>query len=282
MCGWKNGLARFKRSRPAASLRFLVLAFLASSPCSPTAAGSIRKPGVDLELVLAVDVSSSMTLREQRAQRDGYVSAFRHPGLGRAIASGARGAIAVSYLEWAGPKYQRVVLPWTIVGSAEDAKRFADALSAKPIVAEAGTSVSGGLLAAAGLLANSLATGERRVIDISGDGPNNAGLPVGPIREMLTGLGVTINGLPVSLPHDGSNGFQSFAPQYLSRYYEHCIIGGPDAFVIGLDDLAMFEVAIRRKLLLEIAGQPARRLPASYAKPGIPAFDCSMPGTVPR
>ncbi|MDX8480398.1 DUF1194 domain-containing protein [Mesorhizobium sp. VK24D] len=282
MCGWKNRLAPPKRSGLAASSRFLVLALLASSPCSPIAADSLRKPGVDLELVLAVDVSSSMNLAEQHVQRDGYVSAFRHPDLGRAIASGTRGAIAVSYLEWAGPGYQRVVLPWTIVGSAEDAKRFADALSTKPIVAEAGTSISGGLLAAAGLLAHGQATGERRVIDISGDGPNNAGLPVGPIREMLTGLGVTINGLPVSLPHDGSNGFQSFAPRYLASYYENCVIGGPGAFVIGIDDLAMFEAAIRRKLLLEIAGLPARPRVVSYTQPSSPAFDCSMPGTVSR
>ncbi|AZO25411.1 DUF1194 domain-containing protein [Mesorhizobium sp. M1E.F.Ca.ET.045.02.1.1] len=280
MLGWKNRLAPPKRSRPTGCL--LVLSLLVSSPCSPIAAGGLRKPDVDLELVLAVDVSSSMSLAEQRVQRDGYISAFRHPDLERAIGSGARGAIAVSYLEWAGPKYQRVVLPWTTISSAGDAKRFADALSAKPIVAEAGTSISGGLLAAAGLLAHSQAAGERRVIDISGDGPNNAGLPVRPIREMLTGLGITINGLPVSLPHEGSSSYQSFAPRYLSSYYENCVIGGPGAFVIGIDDLAMFEAVIRRKLLLEIAGLPARPRLVSYTQPGSPAFDCSMPGTVAR
>ncbi|MDX8495050.1 DUF1194 domain-containing protein [Mesorhizobium sp. VK22B] len=260
----------------------MALALLASSPCSPIAAGGLRKPGVDLELVLAVDVSSSMSLAEQRVQRDGYVSAFRHPDIAKAIGSGANGAIAVSYLEWAGPRHQTVLMPWTIVGSPEEAKRFADTLATKPIVAEAGTSISGGLLAAAGLLAHSQAAAERRVIDISGDGPNNAGPPVGPMRDMLTGLGITINGLPVSLPYGGANGFQSFGGQYLSLYYEHCVIGGPDAFVIGINDLAMFEVAIRRKLLLEIAGQPARPRLASYARPGTLTFDCSTPGTAPR
>ncbi|TGP21731.1 DUF1194 domain-containing protein [Mesorhizobium sp. M1D.F.Ca.ET.184.01.1.1] len=277
----KHGTApRMRRGPPGSCL--LTLALLASSPCSPIVAGDLRKPGVDLELILAVDVSSSMSLAEQKIQRDGYVSAFRHPDLAWAIGSGARGAIAVSYLEWAGPGHQHVVLPWTIVGSAEDAKRFADALATKPIMAEAGTSISGGLLAAAGLLANSLASGERRVIDISGDGPNNAGPPVGPVRDMLTSSGITINGLPISLAHGASNGFQSFGRQYLSLYYEHCVIGGPDAFVIGIDDLALFEVAIRRKLLLEIAGLPTRPRLASYAQPSAPAFDCSMPGTVPR
>ncbi|TIO49794.1 MAG: DUF1194 domain-containing protein [Mesorhizobium sp.] len=280
MLGWKNRLAPPKRSRPTGCL--LILSLLVSSPCSPTAAGGVRKSDVDLELVLAVDVSSSMSLAEQRVQRDGYISAFRHPDFERAIGSGARGAIAVSYLEWAGPKYQRVVLPWTIISSAGDAKRFADALSMKPIMAETGTSISSGLLAAAGLFAHIQVAGERRVIDISGDGPNNAGPPVGPIRDMLTGSGITINGLPVSLPHSDANGFQSFAGQYLSLYYEHCVIGGPDAFVIGIDDLAIFEVAIRRKLLLEIAGVPARPRLASYAGPGALTFDCSMPGTAPR
>ncbi|TIV68019.1 MAG: DUF1194 domain-containing protein, partial [Mesorhizobium sp.] len=84
------------------------------------------------------------------------------------------------------------------------------------------------------------------------------------------------------LAHSASNGFQSFGRQYLSLYYEHCVIGGPDAFVIGIDDLALFEVAIRRKLLLEIAGLPTRPRLVSYAQPGAPPFDCSMPGTVPR
>ncbi|MET3590951.1 hypothetical protein ABID26_000330 [Mesorhizobium shonense] len=279
MFGRKN--KPIPRPRPPGSCP-LALAVLASIPCSQLAASGLEKSGVDLELVLAVDVSSSMSLREQQIQRDGYVSAFRHPDIARAIGSGMYGAIAVSYLEWAGPGHQTVLLPWTILGSPEQAKRFADALATKPIAAEAGTSISGGLLAAAGLLAHSQAAAGRRVIDISGDGPNNAGPPVGPIRDMLTGLGITINGLPVSLPGAGSNGFQSFGGQYLSLYYEHCVIGGPDAFVIGIDDLAMFEVAIRRKLLLEIAGQPARPKFASYPRPGTVTFDCSMPGTAPR
>lgn len=281
MLGWQKRPVLPKKSEPA-GWYLLVLALLASIPCSATEAGALHKAAVDLELVLAVDVSSSMSAAEQQVQRDGYVNAFRHPDLIRAIGSGARGAIAVAYLEWAGPRYQRIVMPWTIIGSAGDAERFADALSTKPIVAEAGTSISGGLLAAAALLEHGLATAERRVVDISGDGPNNAGPPIGPVRDMLAGSGIAINGLPVSLAHNGSNGFQSFGRQYLSLYYEHCVIGGPDAFVIGIDDLAMFEVAIRRKLLLEIAGRPARTRLASYTRPGTVAFDCSMPGTVPR
>jgi hypothetical protein len=238
--------------------------------------------GVDLELVLAVDVSPSMSPSEQRVQRNGYVNAFRHPDLIKAILSGPRGVIAVSYLEWAGPNSRRIVLPWTIVGSYGDARQFADALATEPISAQPGTSISGALLAAGDLFAQSRIAAARRVIDISGDGPNNAGLPVAPIRDRLTASGVTINGLPLSLAHGGFNGFQSFGAQYLNLYFERCVIGGSDAFVIGIDDLALFEIAVRRKLLLEIAGMPSRPKLASYNPAAGPAFDCSMIGTAAR
>jgi len=237
---------------------------------------------VDLQLILAVDVSPSMSRDEQRVQRDGYVSAFRHPELARAIGSGRRGMIAVSYLEWAGPTYQRIVRPWTIVGNYDEARRFADSLAIEPLMAQPGTSISGALLSAADLFAQSRTATARRVIDVSGDGPNNAGPPVAPIRDRLTSSNITINGLPVSLPRHGSNGFQSFGEHYLSLYYEHCVIGGPDAFVIGIDDLAQFERAIRRKLVREIAGIPSRPRIALYRLAAGPAFDCSMIGTSAR
>ncbi|ESY87291.1 hypothetical protein X738_32830 [Mesorhizobium sp. LNHC209A00] len=266
--------------RPARSW-IIALALLAISPSSPSATAEPGTLDVDLELVLAVDVSSSMSLSEQQVQRDGYVNAFRHPDLARAIGLGERGKVAVSYLEWAGPNYQRVVLPWTIVGSYADARRFADALAMDPIGSQPGTSISGALLSAGDLFAQSHTAGARRVIDISGDGPNNAGLPVAPIRDRLTGSGITINGLPVSLRRGGSNAFQSYGARYLSLYYEHCVIGGPDAFVIGIDDLNLFEGAIRKKLVREIAGLATRPRLVSYL-PGGPVFDCSMIGTNAR
>ncbi|WP_168992061.1 MULTISPECIES: DUF1194 domain-containing protein [Mesorhizobium] len=278
-------IARCAGARPVLRLTgvyLLTLFFAMASQAHSTDRPVDDLAEVDLQLILAVDVSSSMSLSEQRVQRDGYVNAFRHPDLARAIGSGARGMVAVSYLEWAGPNYQRVVLPWTIVGSYDDARRFADALAIEPITAQPGTSISGALLSAADLFAQSRTAGARRVIDVSGDGPNNAGLPVAPIRDRLTGSGITINGLPLSLPHGRSNGLQSFGAHYLDLYYEHCVIGGPDAFVIGIDDLTLFEVAIRRKLLLEIAGMPSRPRLASYNPAGGPVFDCSMIGTAAR
>jgi hypothetical protein len=246
---------------------------------NPTSVGvGHERLAVDLELILAVDVSPSMSQAEQRIQRDGYVSAFRHSDVTRAIASGARGRIAVAYIEWAGPKHRRVVLPWTIIGSHDDAKRFADALEAQPMVREAGTSISGGLQAAQDLFARNWAIGERRVIDVSGNGPNNAGPPVAPVRDELIASGITINGLPVSLPHGTSDSFETFSEGYLNSYYEHCVIGGPDAFVIEVDDLTLFAVAIRRKLVREIASVPPRPKLASYAPARLANFDCLTTG----
>lgn len=264
---------------PRSRIEMLALLFCVFGP-TPAGAGAERR-AVDLELVLAVDVSPSMSEAEQRVQRDGYVSAFRHADVARAITSGARGRIAVAYLEWAGPNYQRVVRPWTILGSHGDAKRFADALAMQPVVREAGTSISRGLLAAENLFARNWAVGERRVIDVSGDGPNNAGPPVAPVRDQVIASGITINGLPVSLPHNTSNGFESYGGGYLSSYYEHCVIGGSDAFVIEVDDLALFAVAIRRKLVLEIAGIPSRPTLASYTPARHSAFDCLTSGQAP-
>lgn len=265
-------------TRPPSRLCLKMLALLLGV-FNPTSVGvGHERLAVDLELILAVDVSPSMSQAEQRIQRDGYVSAFRHSDVTRAIASGARGRIAVAYIEWAGPKHRRVVLPWTIIGSHDDAKRFADALAAQPMVREAGTSISGGLQAAQDLFARNWAIGERRVIDVSGNGPNNAGPPVAPVRDELIASGITINGLPVSLPHGTSDSFETFSEGYLNSYYEHCVIGGPDAFVIEVDDLTLFAVAIRRKLVREIASVPPRPKLASYAPARLANFDCLTTG----
>jgi hypothetical protein len=269
-----------ERRRPAGSC-LRVLALLAGVFAAAPVRAEPERPVVDLELILAVDVSSSMSEAEQRVQRDGYVSAFRHPDVAQAIGLGPRGMIAVSYVEWAGPGYQRIILPWTIMGGYDEAKRFADALAIQPIGRAAGTSISGGLLRAEDLFAHSRSVGERRVIDVSGDGPNNAGPPVAPVRDKLVVSGVSINGLPISLDRGSSNTFESFGEDYLVSYFESCVIGGPDAFVIGIDDISQFEVAVRRKLVREIAGISARLKLASYRSHSGPVADCFPVGQVP-
>ncbi len=144
-------------------------------PHALTYAQSAAQTEVDLELVLAVDISRSMDFDEQALQRAGYVGAFRHPEVIAAIGSGMIGRIAVTYLEWAGAGVQLHVVPWTLVDSVQSAHAFADAMAAAPIRRERGTSISGGLITAAGLLETSPFAGLREVIDVSGDGPNNTG-----------------------------------------------------------------------------------------------------------
>ena len=229
---------------------------------------------VDLELVLAVDVSRSMDYDEQKLQRDGYVAAFRHPEVIQAIGSGLVGKIAVTYMEWAGPYHQQVLVPWTIIGNAAEAEAFAARLSAEPILRETGTSISSGLAVAASQFGKANVRSVRQAIDVSGDGPNNMGLPVVPVRDELIEQGITINGLPIVLK--SASAFSMFNIANLDVYYEDCVIGGPGAFMITVDDLQRFAAAIRRKLVLEIAGLPARVMPAAETFRPAPRVDCMI------
>jgi Mg-chelatase subunit ChlD len=234
---------------------------------------------VDLELVLAVDVSGSMTEDEQRVQREGYVSALRNPDVLSAIQSGANRRIAITYVEWAGRDYQRVVMPWSVIGGREGAARFADVLEVQPIAAGGGTSISGGLLLAGSLLEKSGIESDRQIVDVSGDGPNNAGSPVAKVRDALVAQGVTINGLAISLlAHGRKSGFDSFGPHFVEAYYEGCVVGGPNAFVIVVSDVRDFQQAILRKILSEVAATPSRVQLTAYRAPHASTTDCSSWG----
>lgn len=233
---------------------------------------------VDIELVLAVDVSLSMSPDELDIQRDGYAAALTHDRVLEAIAEGAYGKIAVTYFEWAGTTSQHVVVPWTIIATREDAERVAKQLSVAPPASARRTSISSALDFGGDLFAESQYRGAKRVIDISGDGPNNQGPPVNFIRDELTSKGITINGLPLM-----TNGGLSSAydVENLDLYYTDCVIGGPGAFMIPVNDWTQFPEAIRRKLVLELAG-PASRLWAAEQGEGRPlvfaqarpSFDC--------
>lgn len=239
---------------------------------SPVAPPSAIAAEVDLELVLAVDVSRSMDFTELEVQRQGYVAAFRNPEVIAAIGSGLVGRIAVTYVEWAGSFFQSVIVPWRIVAGRADAEAFADELNAAPITRERGTSISGGLLFAARRFGDNDVQGIRRAIDVSGDGANNTGAPVAPMRDQLVDQGITINGLPVIIRPSQSNG--PYDMIQLDVYYEDCVIGGPGAFMITVDDIARFEIAIRRKLVLEIAGLPPHLIAAANALRAEPRVDC--------
>jgi hypothetical protein len=219
-----------------------------------------------------------MSAAEQRLQREGYVSALRDPQVLRSIETGLRGRIAIAYLEWAGRDDQRLVMPWTVLDEPEDAAAFADALSDRPMERGRGTSISGALLAAGKLLAEG-PSAARAVIDVSGDGPNNVGLPLEPVRDMLVADGVTINGLAISL--HAPDTVDSFGPHYVELYYESCVIGGPDAFIVTVDDPTEFARAIRKKLVNEIAGLPATVQHAASRVRSRSPIDCITIGVPP-
>ena len=236
----------------------LVFAALAMCVASHPVLGQ-TKPAptyVDLELVLAVDISLSMQLDEQRLQREGYVAAF----LDKAIQSGPQGRIAVTYVEWAGAGIQWVVVPWRLIATQADAREFAEALAVEPIRRARMTSISSALRYASRIFVDNGYRGLRRVIDVSGDGPNNSGVFVEVARDELIKSGVTINGLPIMLQSVGPWGGYFEIP-HLDKYYRDCVIGGSGAFALAVRDKAKFATAIRQKLLLEIAGMtpPAPR-----------------------
>jgi hypothetical protein len=217
---------------------------------------------VDLEIVFAVDTSRSMDRDEQLLQREGFAAALTDPAVLEAIRSGPGRRIAIAYLEWGGPGTGRLLLGWTVIAGPADAEAAAAALRAAPFVSARGTSISAALLTAAALIDSNGFEGLRRVIDISGDGPNNMGPPVDRTRDALVARGFEVNGLPLIL-NSGSTGVFSIAA--LDAYFEDCVIGGPGAFVVPVLSIDGFAAAIRQKMVMEIAAlaPPPRLRPAA-------------------
>jgi hypothetical protein len=205
---------------------------------------------VDVALVLAVDISISMDPDEQELQRQGFVEAFRSPQVYNAISGGMLGRISVTYMEWAGSTVQNFVVPWTEISDPEEALSFANRLAQAPIRRGPRTSISGAIDTSMRLLANSKVDAVRRVIDISGDGPNTHGRSVTHAREEALAQGVTINGLPLLFKQTTS----SWDVENLDEYYRDCVIGGPGAFMIPVRERQQFAEAIKTKIIREIAG----------------------------
>ncbi len=228
---------------------------------APAGAGAQGLP-VDLELVLAVDVSGSVDEIEMRLQREGYIAALRHPDVIEAIQRGMVGRIAVTYFEWAGDDYQRTMLDWTVIEDASGAEAFADALAEAPMATAHWTSLSAAIDYAVPLFQDNGIEGARRVIDLSSDGYNNRGRPVEAARDQAIATGITINGLP--MVNNRPNPWGGPAAE-LDRYFEEKVIGGPGAFLMVTTDYTAFASAILSKLLLEIAGEtpPSPRLAAA-------------------
>ena len=253
----------------AAALAAIALSMAADAAPTPRLADtSANAVPVDVELILAVDVSYSMDPEEQALQREGYVQALRSKEFLTALREGAHGKIAVTYFEWAGQFDQKVLMPWRLIDGPEAADAVADELARAPYRRASRTSISGGLLFAKPLFDTSGYRGVRRVIDVSGDGANNAGVPVVPTRDGVTAAGITINGLPIMIRRSRGSMMDI---DNLDVYYEDCVIGGPGAFVVPIHDRSQFVEATRTKLILEIAGrQPeARVVPAAAKEPRV-------------
>ena len=206
---------------------------------------------VDLELVLAVDVSGSIDWEEASLQRRGYVEAIRSDEVIAAIRSGPHGRISLAYVEWAGAYLQKTIIDWTLIDGNSSARAFTALLSEAPIETGPWTSISGAIRYAVPMFADNGYQGTRRVIDISGDGPNNAGTPVEDARRIAVETGITINGLPIVNERPGPGGIRNIRD--LDRYYAECVIGGPGAFMVVAKNFEDFARAVKRKLVFEIA-----------------------------
>ncbi len=241
------------------------LALVLLSTSSNLTAQSTGSEEVDVALVLAVDISFSMDLDELALQRNGYVQALKSPDVIRAIERGAIGKIAVTYFEWAGTTVQHIVLPWTVLDGASSAIAFAEKLAEAPTRRGRRTSISGAIDTSTRLFDEATVKPLKRVIDISGDGPNNDGRHVTLARDEALAKGININGLPVMLKTGGYMDLDN-----LDKYYEECVIGGPGAFVIAIRRPEQFAEAVRTKLVLEISGVQPEPPKVMLAQSGSP------------
>jgi len=263
--------------RPGHRLRKGLAAVLAWALTMLVAAGpAAARDGeveVDVELVLAVDISYSMDPEEQALQRSGYIEALRSPEIMAAIRKGVNGKIAVTYMEWAGATSQEVVADWMVIDSPETAAAFTAQLEKRPIRRYYRTSISGAIDFSVQLFERNNLHGLKQVIDVSGDGSNNQGRPVTQARDDAVRKGITINGLPLMLNRP-AYGYPEV--EQLDVYYTDCVIGGPGAFVIPIRERNQFVDAIRTKILLEIALAPPAELPARVipAQAEAPRISC--------
>jgi hypothetical protein len=209
---------------------------------------------VDLELVLAVDVSGSVDEVEAKEQRDGYVAALGDAAVAQAIQGNSYGRIAVTYVEWSGAQQQQMLIDWKLISDLASGEAFAAELAESPLGRGMYTSISSAIDYAVPLFNNNGFAGLRRVIDVSGDGPNNRGRPLADARAAAMAKGITINGLPIlndrPQPWNGPTPLE----MNLDHYYAEQVIGGPGAFTVVAQDFTAFKQAILKKLILEIAG----------------------------
>ena len=223
---------------------------------------------VDVELILAVDVSYSMDMDELAVQREGYAQAIVSKEFLQALKAGPTGKIAITYFEWAASSDQKIIIPWRVIDGPESAGAVADEILKTPIRRASRTSISGAIYFAMPLFDENPHRGIRRVIDISGDGPNNNGSPVLAARDEALSKGIVINGLPIMVKEPS---YSTMDIDNLDWYYEDCVIGGPGSFVVPIKDREKFKEAIRTKLTQEVASRKPDRavIPVAGKEPRV-------------
>lgn len=218
----------------------------------------LRAAEVDVELVLAADGSGSIDADELALQRKGYGDALMSPEVQKAIRSGLIGRIAIAYVEWGGPTSQHVIVDWHVVSDPASARVFAEKLVATPRAAYGYNSISNAIDFSVRLIETNAYQGTSKVIDVSADGPNIGGREITAARDDAVAAGVTVNGLVISRPGGVVRRVQG---EPLTEHFRRDVIGGPGAFVMTVDETTTFPEAVRRKMVMEIAGRalPARR-----------------------
>ncbi|MSP95142.1 MAG: DUF1194 domain-containing protein [Alphaproteobacteria bacterium] len=261
-------MARFAKGL---ALAFGLMATLAIAPAKPAA----RMEAVDVELVIATDVSPSIDGEEAQLQREGMAEAFLDPQVIQAIGAGSLGKIGVVYVDFSSRQYNKIVVEWQVIKDRASAAAFAAAIRNAPPGYGRHTSISEAIELGAFLLEANNLEGTKKVIDVSGDGPNNWGRAINEVRDEAIAKHITINGLPIV----EDEGFGTYRD--LDKYFENCVIGGSGAFVVVAKGFRDFARAIRNKLIQEIASLPAERgnpllvrvaqTPPRLAAPGRPA-----------
>jgi hypothetical protein len=239
-----------------------------AAPPLPISSAADEANRVDVELILAVDISYSMDMDELALQREGYALAITSKEFLQALKTGPTGKVAVIYFEWAASTDQKIVIPWRVIEGPESAGAVAEEILKAPLRRASRTSISGAINFAMPLFDTNDYHGIRRVIDISGDGPNNNGEPVTNARDAALARGVTINGLPIM---SKETNYATMDIENLDIYYEDCVIGGAGSFVVPIKNREKFKEAIRTKLVMEVAHRvPEQRVvPAATREPRV-------------
>ena len=247
-----------------------VAGIAAPGPKSGFADTGHHAPSVNVELVIAVDVSYSMDMDELAIQREGYAQAIVSKDFLQALRAGT-GKVAVTYFEWSMSGDEKIIIPWRVIEGPESADAVAAEIMNTPVRRGSSTSISGAINFAVRLFEANPYRGLRRVIDISGDGPNNDGPPVTGARDAALAKGIVINGLPIMVKEPS---YLTTDIENLDLYYEDCVIGGLGAFIMTIKDREKFQEAIRAKLVREVAGfTPERRIvPAAEKGPRVPCL----------